>query len=413
MTQTDPPARTARPDGDPAGRSRGTLVAEPCRVLTAPVPEALDAPDAWALHGVVAVARASDAETYGHDDFAVTARSLWVRVRDQEDDRRALLVALAPSGGATADDATAAAEPGAGVPGAATAADVLGYASVVLPRRSNTHLAHLAVVVRPDARGRGIGATLLRAAEARAAAEGRTTTILSSEHAGEPPADARGVLEPPSGAGRIARAAPGAALCLRHGYALEQASRYSVLELPVDGDLLARLRDEAAVRAGTDYRLLSWQDRTPEERLDALALLETRMSTDEPLGGLDVQEDPWDAARVRRREAQIAAAGHGYLLVAAEHVPTGALAGFTMVRYERDRPAPVFQEDTIVLREHRGRRLGMLMKADLLQRLATVRPGARRVHTWNAEENAFMLGINVALGFRPAGVEGEWQKRLG
>ena len=55
----------------------------------------------------------------------------------------------------------------------------------------------------------------------------------------------------------------------------------------------------------------------------------------------------------------------------------------------------------------------MLVKAGLLLRLAEARPEARRVHTWNAEENAFMLAINVALGFRPAGVSGEWQKRLG
>jgi hypothetical protein len=55
----------------------------------------------------------------------------------------------------------------------------------------------------------------------------------------------------------------------------------------------------------------------------------------------------------------------------------------------------------------------MLVKAGLLLRLPELRPDARRVHTWNAEENAFMLGINVALGFRPVGVSGEWQKRFG
>jgi GNAT superfamily N-acetyltransferase len=38
--------------------------------------------------------------------------------------------------------------------------------------------------------------------------------------------------------------------------------------------------------------------------------------------------------------------------------------------------------------------------------------GARRIHTWNAEENAHMLAINVALGFRAVGVTGMWQKQF-
>ncbi len=62
-----------------------------------------------------------------------------------------------------------------------------------------------------------------------------------------------------------------------------------------------------------------------------------------------------------------------------------------------------------MLREHRGRSLGLLVKVAVLDELARSRPSARRVHTWNAEENRHMLAINVALGFAPAGVEAEWQ----
>jgi GNAT superfamily N-acetyltransferase len=379
--------------------TRPEVSASPWHVLPAPVPVSLEHPDAWGLRGAEVVSREVDRLTYGHDDLALTARYLWAKLQEQEYARRVRLVAvpagLVGNGTVPAPD------------------DVVGSASVILPRVSNQHVAHASVAVRPHARGQGLGAALLLAVEELAAADGRTTVILESEHSGEPPADAPGVLEPASGAGRIRAADPGAALCLRHGYVLEQAARYSVLDLPVAPDLLTRLHDEAAHRAGAEYRVVSWRDRAPERWLDAWADLETQMSTDEPQAGLDLEEDPWDAARLRRYEADIAASGHGYLVVAAEHVPTGALAGFTMVQYQLDRPEAVFQEDTLVAREHRGHRLGMLMKTDLLRRLAEVRPEARRVHTWNAEENAFMLGINVALGFRPAGVAGEWQKRLG
>lgn len=40
-------------------------------------------------------------------------------------------------------------------------------------------------------------------------------------------------------------------------------------------------------------------------------------------------------------------------------------------------------------------------------------PPARSVQTWNASENQHMLAIDIALGFKPAGYEGEWQKQLG
>ena len=33
-----------------------------------------------------------------------------------------------------------------------------------------------------------------------------------------------------------------------------------------------------------------------------------------------------------------------------------------------------------------------------------------RVITFNAAENDHMLAINIALGFRPAGYDGEWQR---
>nr|WP_297430560.1 GNAT family N-acetyltransferase [uncultured Actinotalea sp.] len=371
------------------------------RVLDTPVPRRLDLladpghPDSWALHGAARVLQASALDADGHDDRAVGVRALGASLQEQQYSRRHRLVVVDA-------DVTA-----------PQADDVVGTAFVVLPQHSNQHLTEISLAVRPGDRGRGAGTALLEAAESLALAAGRSTLLVETEHRGEPAAGAPGVLEPASGAGRIRADEPGARLCRNRGYVLEQAARYSVLDLPVAPTHLGRLHDDAAARAGSAYRLVSWQDRAPEERLADWALLETRMSTDDPLAGIDYREDPWDAERLRRYEEQVAAAGRGYLAVAAEHVATGVLAGFTLVQWEHDRPPAVLQDSTIVLAEHRGHRLGMLVKAGLLLRLAEARPEARRVHTWNAEENAFMLAINVALGFRPAGVSGEWQKRLG
>ena len=364
-------------------------------VSVADVPADLDAPGAWALHGAADAARASDLALWGHDDLAHTARSMLARLHERRYAHRLRLVATggrAP--GSTPDPA-----------------DVVGTASVVLPLQGDTHVAHVEVVVRPDRRSAGVGAALLAGAERLAREHGRTTVIAATEHRGEPDAADPAALVPPTGSGRVHRDDPGARFARRHGYAFEQAERYSVLTLPPEADVEG-LHAAAAAAAGADHRLVHWLDAVPAEHLDDLAVLCTRMSTEVPLGDLEMGEDPWDADRVRAAEAATADAGHGTLTVAAEHVPSGRLVAFTMLEYPRDAPAVVFQEDTLVLPEHRGHRLGMLVKTAALGLLARERPGARRIHTWNAEENAPMLAINVALGFRPVGVAGLWQKRI-
>lgn len=364
------------------------------QVLPVPVPPALEAPEAWGVHAMAAISTAAERATWGHDDLAYTPRHCLTYLRNQRYSTR-LGLAVVPDGVTpTSPD------------------DVVGTATLGMPLEGNTHAAYLEVVVRPEGRGRGAGGALVAAAERLAAEHSRTTVIAATDHRGEPP-DGAVHLEPPTGRGRIAADDAAAAFALHRGYALEQAERYSVLELPLGAAHLARLHDDAAARAGAGYRLHAWAGGAPDDRVDDVAHLFTRMSTDAPVGGLDIEEDPWDAGRVRSWEADAAAAEHDLVTVAAEHASTGRLVAFTVVVLPREHPEAVHQEDTLVLREHRGRRLGMLVKTAMLRRLADERPGARRVHTWNAEENAHMLGINVALGFRPVGVNAAWQRRLG
>lgn len=378
---------TGRPDDTAVVRAATRWAVHPV-----PVPASLDADDAWGIHAVAQISSAAERATWGHDDLAYTPQHCLTYLRNQRFSARHQLVVVPEGVEPTSPD------------------DVVGTAGIVLPR--DTRTAYLETLVRPERRRQGAGAALLAAAEAVAAADGRTTVIVSSDHRGEPPAGGT-ALEPPTGSGRIAADDASATFALHRGYVLEQAERYSVLDLPLEAGLLDRLHDDAAEHAGADYRLHTFVDRTPDAWVEQVAGLYTRMSTDVPVAGLEIDEDPWDVARVRAFEDDAAAAGQGVLTVVAEHVPTASLAAFTLVKLPLDQPEVVHQEDTLVLREHRGRCLGMLVKTALLRELARHRPSAKRVHTWNAEENAFMLGINVALGFRPRGVSALWQRHLG
>jgi GNAT superfamily N-acetyltransferase len=363
------------------------------RIVEVPVPSSLDAPDAWAVHGTVHVGDAIDREIHGHTDLALDAGTTLTSMTSTEYKRVVRWVAV------VGDRTTPRPE------------DVVGRGMVSLPQKGNTHLAVVYVGVHPDHRGRGIGTALWEIGERAARAAGRTVLMSDSSHSPEPP-PGPGTIESPTGSGRVPADAAGVRFALSRGFELEQVVRHSVLDLPVAPQRLTAFRERAQAVAGDDYRTLTWQDEVPDGWLDQFAVLETRMSTDAPNGGLKIEEDPWDAERVRATSQEVHDRGHGYLITAVEHVPTSSLAGFTMVAYPLVRPEVVFQEDTLVLREHRGHSLGLLVKTVNLQELARVRPSSRRVHTWNAQENSYMLAINMALGFAASSVDAEWQRKL-
>lgn len=357
------------------------------------VPQAGAAAD-WRIEGAAAVSDAIVEEVLGNTDLAESAAMTVVSLEHQKNYAKHLFVATATN---TPD----------GVP-----SDILGTLWVYASVRDNLHLAMADVSVLPEARNQGLGSALWDTAVAKVRELGRTTLITSSGHANEPAEDAPEALSAPTGSGRISRADAGAAFALKRGLSLEQVERHSVLEFPVDAEVLESSWRKAEEAAGSDYRIVLWRDAVPQEWMEQYCILQTRMSTDAPSAGLEYQEETWDAERVETIRATLQAAGKHTFVAAALHVPTGTLAGFTELETVPDKPHMVYQQNTIVLKEHRGHKLGMLVKVANLRHLAEAAPEVQRIHTWNAEENSFMLNINVALGFRQASVWGEWQLKL-
>lgn len=288
----------------------------------------------------------------------------------------------------------------------------VGRAVLEMTKRDNLHNAFVHVMVHPGFRRQGIARELLRTAEASAQDHGRSVLQSYSEHRAGFDPEAADVLRAKTGTGALPGSSAAVCFARSHGYELEQVERFSVLGLPADAARVESLESQAAAKAA-EYRLVVWEDVCPEEFVDQYALLRQRMSTDVPLGEIDYQEEAWGRARVRQGEEELRRKGGHSLVVAALHVPSGELAGHTFLDYYPEKPDVVYQEDTLVLRAHRGHNLGMLMKAHNLLRVGRLWPEGQRLLTWNAAENEHMLAINVALGFVPAGYEAAWQKRLG
>jgi GNAT superfamily N-acetyltransferase len=250
-----------------------------------------------------------------------------------------------------------------------------GWYWLVLPERENRDRGHFWVNVQPSSRRRGIGTALLGHANERAAAAGRS--VLSS-----------GTFQNSAGAAfaRRAGATPG----------LVEARRVLVLG-QIPAGRVALLREQATRRAA-GYSLVRWDGRTPDEYLARYAEVENAMA-DAPHDAGE-ENTVWDADRVREqmddiRERQ----GRHVYTLAALHDASGEMAAVTSVERDQDFPAWGHQQITAVTRKHRGHRLGLLVKAAMLDWLATSEPGIERIVTYNAASNDHMVAINEQLGY--------------
>jgi GNAT superfamily N-acetyltransferase len=267
----------------------------------------------------------------------------------------------------------------------------------------------LTVEILPGFRRRGIGHAVFETMDAVAREDGRMTYQTGFISRSNTPG---GRVHSPTGFGSVPARDDGVRFALSHGFALEQVERLSSLALPMKPAVLAAHRAKAAREAGSEYRVVRWEGRTPKERQDDLATLRNRMATDAPYGQLEIREETWTAARVADQDDLEARSPRILLTSAIEHVPTGRLVAFNELSVPPDRARPVAQRDTLVLSEHRGNRLGTLLKIDNIEALQESHPGHPAITTGNAEENRYMLSVNEAVGFVALAYESAWRRVL-
>lgn len=275
---------------------------------------------------------------------------------------------------------------------------VVAFAEIKFPLADNLHLAEVDLGVAPDRRRQGIGTALLQHVEQRAADQGRDTLIGYAVDT-----LAGGPARPEHGQ-RFAEAA---------GYVkgLDEVHRVADLTEVADTDLDPLLA--AAWQRAEGYELVQWAGSKPAEILDGVAYLTSRMNLDAPIGDLVLEADAMDADRLREGERDADAAGLLALGTVARHQESGRIAGYTEITVLPGDERHCWQGDTIVDPGHRGHRIGTILKIENHRLLRSYRPRMRYVHTWNAEENAHMIGINEAVGYRAVDRWFAYQKRTG
>jgi GNAT superfamily N-acetyltransferase len=196
-----------------------------------------------------------------------------------------------------------------------------------------------------------------------------------------------------------------------HGFEIasrEICRRATIADLPAGFAQAAY--DEAAAVAG-DYELIRLEGRAPLDLLPEVAQL-TAAINDAPIDDLDIEDEAFPVERIQDYENATIESGHRLRRVVARHRETGELAGHTVVAVDLETPELAHQHDTAVVRAHRGHRLGLLLKAEMLRWLAESEPQIDSVDTWNAESNDHMIGVNERLGYRVLGRELAFQRRL-
>ncbi len=268
--------------------------------------------------------------------------------------------------------------------------DVVGVADLGGSTTDNRHLADLEIHVRPERRRHGIGRALYDEAARRLREDGRTS--VCGEVYCPPASDGDGV------------AAYEFATAL--GFESVHTEDHLLLRLPVGAHEVERLRAKANATA---YDVLTWTGPCPEQHLESFCAMHTTMSKDVPVGQIDYEPVVVDAERLRAREERVFRSYDGITSVARRR-DDGVFGGYSQL-YLPHGADYAYQDDTLVMPEHRGHRLGTQLKLATLGIVEREHPDRVAIHTDTAVDNRAMQATNRDFGYRPVERLHEMQRR--
>lgn len=245
---------------------------------------------------------------------------------------------------------------------------------------NNLHQADIEIGVAADRRREGIGTALWDRAISDLSADGRSTLLTE--------------INVPSGVSLDEH--PVVAFFSARGFTSVHTEDRCILAVP----LPEQRREALDAGASTDaYDVITWSGPCPEEHVEAFAAMRSAMNADVPMGEIDWEPEVVTADDVRRNGARMQAQGFVTITSVARDLSDGTLAAYSQLLVQTSEPADVFQDDTFVLRAHRGHRLGTLIKLANLSELAAHHPEAQRVQTWTDPDNTAMRRTNDDFGF--------------
>ena len=265
----------------------------------------------------------------------------------------------------------------------------VGHHWAYVPVHDNLDLVDAAFSVRPDRRGRGYETRLLEDLVRTTVALGRTTLWITV----------------------AADDTSSTTLLTESGFtrASEDVRRHQVLA-SLDVAAIERLERDAAEHA-RDY-VLERLSPPYDDALLADLVAVTAAINDAPMGSLVVEDEVYDLDRMRDAERARALRGERLRRVVARHRETGEVAGHSNLVVRPWDVRNAYQHDTAVALPHRGHRLGIALKIEMMRWLAEAEPQLAVVATMNNVDNTPMIKVNEALGYRFSRTFATFQRRL-
>lgn len=255
--------------------------------------------------------------------------------------------------------------------------------SALMSLKDNTDFVFVEVFTLPDRRRLGFGTRVLEALLAEARSRGRKTAFAAPLW------------------GIDTDGSPGRSFAEARGFALDIVD--AVRELTLPADLPPLVLDPG-------YTLQTWRGPCPQDIVEQYADLRRILVQEAPSGDAGLENEYWDAERVRQDEANLASTGRQMQVTVARSAD-GELAGHTQLCFPGGADE-AFQWDTLVRSEHRGHGLGLALKIHTMHASADLLAGRRRITTENAASNSYMIAVNEKLGFRQTAWAGEYFRAI-
>ena len=262
---------------------------------------------------------------------------------------------------------------------------LVGRAMTFTPQQENLESISVGVAVHPAHRGQGIATALVEEA-----------LLPAIEQSGRTLVEAYGEIE--AGVDPEDPAHPVHRIAARLGVTRKNLAVCRALPLPLDPARLDALETESAQKRG-EYRIEQWVGEIPEEHLSAYGRLLTQLEIDEPDEEVEHEPAEYTPERIRVSERRMREAGTIRILAVAV-APDGEFVGNSEVHVHEAAGSTLgYQENTLVMPEHRGHRLGLGLKVATHRQLAERAPQLRSLVTWNSHVNPWMIQVNEKLGY--------------
>lgn len=258
------------------------------------------------------------------------------------------------------------------------AGQIVAVASTLCRLTDNTDLANVALFVAPEHQNCGYGSLLMDHLAVKFKALGRTKLVgqtsfaFADEHTH-----------------------PVLGWWAKNDFHPILTAHRRFLTLPVTQNRIDQLWQEVQPHCA-DYQIEVLVGQVPEALLASYCAVTNQITVDAPTGGDDFEALNETPESVSARTQMWAERGERcYFAVATKADQVVGVSDLAVLPGVSEAE----QGNTIVLKEHRGHRLGLALKLKMLEVLQDQHPEVVRVETENAAENTAMIAVNDQLGF--------------